>query len=315
MAVLKDEMKGFVPTEQANEIVKLAVRGSSTLRLAKVESMTSEKKKVPVMAEGAGAYWVGEGKRIKTSKPTWIFPELVAKKLAVIIPVSKEKMEDATIDVFSELKETIAEAFYLAIDAAALFGINSPFEKNVFDVAAEKGNLIVRGTGSTFDLDVSSAMGMVEDASMDVNGNAAHYGIKNTLRQLRDKNGNMIYFPGTDGQQLYNNPIEFCRNGAWDKKKAELIVGDWNKLLVGIRKDIEYEILKEATLMETLDEDGKPLSLAEQDLIAIKATMRVGILQVMDGAFAVVVPEDYDKDDADTDDTNTDNGEEKQENG
>ena len=309
MSVLKDEMKGFVPTETADEIVKLAVRGSSVLRLAKVEPMTSEKKKVPVMTEGAGAYWVGEGKRIKTSKATWIFPELVAKKLAVIIPCSKEKLEDATIDVFSELKETIAEAFYVAIDAAALFGINSPFEKNVFDVAAEKGNLIVRGTGDTFDLDVSATMGLVEDASMDVNGHAAHNGIKNTLRQLRDKNGNMIYFPGTDTQQLYNNPIEFCRNGAWDKNKAELIVGDWSKLLAGIRQDIEYEILKEATLMDTLDDDGKPLSLAEQDLIAIKATMRVGILQVMDGAFAVVVPEDYGK--SSTDDTDK----EEQENG
>lgn len=298
MAVLKDELKGFVPTEQEQEIIKLAVRGSSVLRLAKVEPMQTETKKVPVMTDGAGAYWVGEGRRIKTSKPTWIFPELKAKKLAVIIPMAKEKLEDATVDVFAELKETIAEAFHAAIDAAALFGINSPFEKNVFDVASDKGYLIVHGTNETFDRDVSDAMGMVENAGMDVNGNAGHYGIKNTLRQLRDKNGNMLYAAGTDTQHLFDNPIEFCRNSAWDKNKAELIVGDWRKLLVGIRKDIEYEILREATLQDTLDEDGKPLSLAEQDLVAIKAVMRVGILQVMDDAFAVVVPENYKGDDA-----------------
>ncbi len=293
MAILKDELSGLIPTEQAGEIVKLAVRGSSVLRLGKVEPMTRNKKKVPVMTSGAGAYWVNEGQRIQTSKPTWIYPELEAKKLAVIIPVPKEKLEDASIDVFTELQETIAEAFYTAIDAAAFFGTNSPFTKNIFDVAVEQGNLIVRGTNETLDLDVSDAMALVEDAGMDVNGHAAHYGIKNSLRQLRDKNGNMLYVAGTDTNQFYNNPIEFSRNGAWDKSKAELIAGDWSKLLVGIRKDIEYEILKEATLQETLDEDGKPISLAEQDLIGIKATMRVGLLQVMDDAFGVVVPENY----------------------
>jgi len=295
MAILKDELSGLIPTEQSGEIVRLAVRGSSVLRLGKVEPMTSSKKKVPVLVEGAGAYWVNEGQRIQTSKSTWIYPELEAKKLAVIIPVPKEKMEDATIDVFTELQPIIAEAFYTAIDAAAFFGTNSPFAKNIFDVAVEQGNLITLGTHETLDLDVSDAMALVEDAGMDVNGHAAHYGIKNSLRQLRDKNGNMLYVAGTDGNQFYNNPIEFSRNGAWDKKKAELITGDWSKLLVGIRKDIEYEILTEATLQGTLDEDGKPISLAEQDLIGIKATMRVGLLQVMDDAFAVVVPENYEE--------------------
>lgn len=293
MAILKDELSGLIPTEQAGEIIKLAVRGSSVLRMGKVEPMTSNKKRVPVLTSGAGAYWVNEGQRIQTSKPTWIYPELEAKKLAVIIPVPKEKLEDASIDVFTELQGVIAEAFYTAIDAAAFFGTNSPFAKNIFSVAKEQGNLIVRGTNETLDLDVSNAMAFVEDAGMDVNGHAAHYGIKNSLRQLRDKNGNMLYATGTDTNQFYNNPIEFSRNGAWDKAKAELITGDWSKLLVGIRKDIEYEILKEATLQESLDEDGKPISLAEQDLIGIKATMRVGLLQVMDDAFGVVVPESY----------------------
>ena len=43
-----------------------------------------------------------------------------------------------------------------------------------------------------------------------------------------------------------------------------------------------------ATLQGTLDEDGKPVSLAEQDMIAIKATMRIGYLVVKDDAFAAV---------------------------
>nr|DAQ15441.1 MAG TPA: Major capsid protein [Caudoviricetes sp.] len=292
MGYLKDELAGFVPVEQATEIMKDVARGSSILRLSKVSQMESDTKKIPVMTEGAGAYWVGEGERIKTSKAGWIYPELKAKKLAVIIPVTKEKLNDTTIDVFSELKESIAEAFYKAIDAAAIFGTNSPFERNIMKCVEKAGNKIEIGTNGEgkLDLDVADAMATVEDAGYDVNGFAAKIGIKNSLRKLRDGNGNQLFVDGVNGKELYSQPIEFSRNGAWDKTKAELVGADWDKSLVGIRDSLEYEILKEATLEGTVDNDGKPISLAEQDLIGIKATMRLAYLPIKDEAFCAVVP-------------------------
>lgn len=242
------------------------------------------------MTEGAGAYWIGEGERIKTTKAGWIYPELKAKKLAVIIPVTKEKLKDTTIDVFNELKESIAEAFYKAIDSACLFGTNTPFAKNIMNCIETSGNKIEVGTNTTLDLDVSDAMATVEEDGYDVNGFVGRIGIKNSLRKLRDGNGNQLFADGVNGKEFYSQPIEFSRNGAWDKTKAEIIGADWDKSLVGIRDSLEYEILKEATLEGTLDEDGKPISLAEQDLIGIKATMRLAYLPIKDEAFCAVVP-------------------------
>ena len=290
MGYLKDELTGFVPVEQATEIMKDIARGSSILRLSKVSQMESDTKKIPVMTEGAGAYWVGEGERIKTTKAGWIYPELKAKKLAVIIPVTKEKLKDTTIDVFNELKESIAEAFYKAIDAAAIFGTQSPFASNIMKCIETSGNKIEIGTNATLDLDISDAMALVEEAGYDVNGFAAKVGIKNSLRKLRDSNGNQLFVDGVNGKEFYSQPIEFSRNGAWDKTKAEIIGADWDKSLIGIRDSLEYEILKEATLEGTVDEDGKPISLAEQDLIGIKATMRLAYLPIKDEAFCAVVP-------------------------
>lgn len=287
MTILKDHLQGFVPGEQAKSIMKDIARGSSILRLSRVEPMTTDTKEFPVMTEGAGAYWVGETERIKTSAATWIFPVMEAKKIAVIIPVSKEKLKDTTINVFEELKESIGEAFYKAIDSACLFGVNSPFAKNIFDAAVSEENYIVDGTQS-LDLDVSDTMALIEESGTDVNGFAANNGIKNRLRKLRDANGNQLYVNGTGGKEFYNEPIEFSRNGSWDKTKAEVIAADWTKSLVGIRDGLEYEILKEATLQGTVAADGKPISLAEQDLIGIKATMRLGFLPIKDDAFAVL---------------------------
>ena len=293
MSYLKDELSGFVPAEQAKEIMKDVARGSSILRLSKVSEMKSDTKKVPVMTEGPGAYWVGEGERIQTSKAGWIYPELKAKKLAVIIPVTKEKLNDTTIAVFNELREPIAEAFYKAIDAAGIFGTNSPFERNIMKCVEKTGNKVELGTNGVgkLDLDVSDAMSKVEDAGYDVNGFVSKIGIKGSLRKLRDANGNQLFVDGVNGKELYSQPIEFSRNGAWDKSKAELIGADWDKSLVGIRDTLEYEILKEATLEGTVDADGKPISLAEQDMIAIKATMRLAYLPIKDEAFCAVVPE------------------------
>lgn len=288
MAYLKDELSGFIPEEISSDIIKDVARGSSIIRLSKAEEMKTDEKKVPVMTSGAGAYWVGEGERIKTSGATWIYPKLQAKKLAVIIPVTKEKLEDTTINVFSELRESIAEAFYKTIDSACIFGTNSPFETSLFGKISKAGNTIT--ATNKIDIDVSDLMSKVEENGFDVNGFTATIGLKGTLRKLRDNNGASLFIEGTNQKEFYSQPIEFVRNGAWDKEQSTIIGGEWKYSLFGLKQGIEFEILKEATLQNTLDSDGKPISLAEQDMVAIKATMRVAYLCVKENAFAAVIP-------------------------
>ena len=288
---LKDNLVGFVPTELSDEIIGLVTRGSSILRLSDVQMMTSDTKKMQVMLEGPGAYWVGETERYTTDVAKWIFPIIQAKKIGVIVPVTKEKYNDTTIDVFSEIKPHIAEAMYKTIDAACLFGINSPFEKSLYSVANDSGNKIALGTNKSLDLDISDLMALVENGGYDVNGFAASYKFKNRLRKLRNADGDNLLVNGVDQTQLYNQPIEFVRNGGWDDKKAITIAGQWKYSLVGIRSEIEYEVLKEATLQNVTMPDGKPLSLAEQDMIGIKASMRLGFLPVKEDAFSILTPE------------------------
>lgn len=287
---LMHNLEGFVPKPIAQDIIVAVTRGSSVLRLSKVQPMESDNKKFPVMVSGPGAYWVGESERIKTDKAKWIFPELVAKKIAVIVPVTKEKLRDSTIAVFEAIRPYIAEAFYKEIDAACIFGTNSPFAKSLYGVAHGAGREVQLGTNTRLDEDVADVMALVEASGFDVDGFAASIGFKNSLRKLRDANGNQLYVPGVDQNTLYSQPIEFVRNGAWDSSKALCIGGEWKYSIVGIRDQIEYEVLKEATLHTVSMDDGSPLSLAEQDMVAIKATMRLGFLPVKEDAFSLLVP-------------------------
>lgn len=287
---MRDELSGFIPTDIATEIMQNAVRGSTLMRLCKVEEMTTDRKKVPVLTDGPGAYWVGKGKRITASKGTWIFPELVAELLSVIVPAPKETLDDSPVDFFEAMKPATGEAFAAAIDGAGLFGIDSPFSTNVYSAAENAGHIINR-TSANFDIDASGAMAKVEEGESDVDGFAARIGVKNIMRTTRATDGTVIYSMDASGEKLYSLPVGFNRKAsAWDNDKADLIAGEWKFAIVGVRAEIEYEILKEATLSSVVMDDGLPLNLAENHMIAMKATMRIAFLVVKEKAFAVLAP-------------------------
>lgn len=287
---MADELSGFIPEEIETEIVASVTRGSTLMRLGKVVEMKGEKQRVPVLTQGPGAYWVGNGKRITASKAVWIYPELEAATLAVIIPAAKEKLQDSPVDFFEALKPEVSEAFAASIDGAGLFAIDSPFKTSIYAAAEAAGNIFNR-TSANFDIDASDAMAKVEESESDVDGFAARTGVKNTMRKTRGANGESILTMDVNGEKLYSLPIGFVRKAAaWDKDKADLICGEWRFALIGLRQGIEYEILKEATLQSVTMEDGSPLSLAENNMIALKATMRIGFLVVRDKAFSVLAP-------------------------
>ena len=276
---LMDNLVGAVPVEVSSELIKQIVDQSTAFEVCRHVPMTSAKKVLPVLTDTGSAFWTGEGEKIKTSVMGFDYPELEAKKLAVIIPVTKEKMADTVINVLAELKEGIADAFSRTIDSAVFFGNKSPFKRNLFDIAEPKK--VVKT--DKIDLDISEAMGKVEEDEYSVTSIVTHNGMKKTFRNLRDTNGNALVVPGgVSGSQIYQTPIFVPQAKAWDKTKAEVILGDFTKAVIGTREDITYEILTEATVGE--------INLAEQDLIAVKCTMRFGFEVINAKAFSKIVP-------------------------
>lgn len=291
MTVLKDQLSGFVPIEKAKGIMGFVAKGSALIPQSHLEPMTAPTKEFTFWAGTPSAYWVGEGKRIKTSAATFVSAKMEAHKIGVIIPCTREKLNDTIINIFEELKQPIADAIYQKFDRAGLFGIDSPFQFNLYDNAVKNGMFIVDGT-SSLDQDVSDVMALVEEEGMDVSGFIAHTGIKNRLRKLRDLDGNQLLVNGVNTKEFYNVPITFAKGKtSFDRDKAQLFAGDWDKSRVGVYQGLQYEVLKEATLQDTIWTDGKPLSLAEQDMIALKVTARLAFLPLHEKAFAVLATE------------------------
>lgn len=283
--LLKDQLSGVVPTDIATTMVEEILHGSCVLPLANVHQMKAPKETFNVWADKPGAYFVNEGEAIPVTTAKMIHPTMEAKKMAVLLTITKEKLNDTVIDVFSELRPQIVEAIYRTLDDEILNGTKGVFGKNILGVINTNSAKVVKGTNSTIDLDVSDAMAVVEAKDYEPNGFLAPVSMKNTLRKLRDANGNQLMAPGVGGSEFYGLPIEFASNGALKDEKANVIVADWNKLLVGILQDMEFSVSTDATIVD----GDNTLNLFQQDLVALKVTFRVAALPIKEDAFAAVV--------------------------
>ncbi|WP_276730440.1 phage major capsid protein [Bacillus sp. (in: firmicutes)] len=293
-ALMQDAVNGKVPTEQGTLVLKEFMTQSAVTKLAKYEEMTKPEKEFTYLASGPGAYWVGEGERIQTSKAQWLTAKMISKKLGVIIPVSKEFLRYTIADFFTQMRPAIAEAFAIKFDQAALFGVDSPFGQgvSVFEKIKESGNTVaLNSLGNLYD-ELNGVMALVEDADKDVNGFTTTRRFRQKLRGTKDGNGLPIFNDATGGatQQALGLPIGYVDSKSWDYEKASLLAADWNYTRYGIPQGMEYKISEDATLTTIVDADGNPINLYERDMVALRVTQQVGFMTLTDDAFAAITP-------------------------
>ncbi|WP_339249264.1 phage major capsid protein [Bacillus sp. FSL M8-0054] len=293
-ALMQDSVNGKVPTEQGTLVLKEFMTQSAVTKLAKYEEMTKPEKEFTYLASGPGAYWVGEGERIQTSKAQWLTAKMISKKLGVIIPVSKEFLRYTIADFFTQMRPAIAEAFAIKFDQAALFGVDSPFGQgvSVFEKIKESGNTVaLNSLGNLYD-ELNGVMALVEDADKDVNGFTTTRRFRQKLRGTKDGNGLPIFNDATGGatQQALGLPIGYVDSKSWDYEKAALLAADWNYTRYGIPQGMEYKISEDATLTTIVDADGNPINLYERDMVALRVTQQVGFMTLTDDAFAAITP-------------------------
>jgi HK97 family phage major capsid protein len=293
--MLQNAKTGAVPKDEGKLVLKDFMTQATVTKLAKYEPMTKPEKEFSYLATGPGAYWVGEGERIQTSKATWLTAKMVSKKLGVILPVSKEFLRYSVSEFFTEMRPAIAEAFAIKFDQAALFGINSPFGAgmSVFERAGSQGNTIARDNSLSLYDQISDLMALVEDADKDPNGFVTIRKFKKNIRNTKDSDGNPIFQDATQATaaQLVGQPLGYVDAKSWDYTKALLLAADWDMTRYGIPQGMEYKISEDATLTTLQDENGDPINLFERDMFALRVTQQVGFMTLADEGFAAMTPD------------------------
>lgn len=289
----------LIPEEVTSEIIKNLPAQSSVLSLPNIRRRTASRGEleVPVMTLLPDAYWVEEGAVKQQSTAAWTRKVIAIRELATIVRFHENVLADTSYDLWGEIMPTITESIGQKIDQAVLFGIDAPsaFPESISEGCDRTDNEIEVGSlpstpapAPDFGTYVNSAFGKVEEDGYAVNGAVARLGVKAKLRGLRDIDGQPIFSTSLqdDGRvnSVYGEPLAFSANGSWEADDADMIVGDWSKLLFVVRQDMQMKITDTATV------GGE--SLFERDEVALRVTFRCG--------FEVFNPPNRENDDDDT---------------
>jgi HK97 family phage major capsid protein len=231
----------------------------------------------------------------------WINRTMTAEPIACIVPIAEDLLDDIDYDIWGEVKPALEESIAAVIDAAIFFGAGAPASWPVSIVAhaVAAGNTVNAGTGVDLAADLNSAMGAVEADGYYPDGWFYSLGEAATLRGLRDANRQFLFSPkgpantglatADDGMarkrarlgyqgDIWNRPAYTSALGLAGftiaAGNARYVTGDFNQAIIGVRSDLKYTILKEATLYNP-DGVTPMFALAQQDMVALRVVMRI----------------------------------------
>ena len=270
----KTNVEALIDTQVANEIFEGVVRESKALSMfRRLPNMTSDKTKLRVSDSLPIAYFVDESTnngRKNLTKMAWDKKYINAAELAVIVPIKENVLNDTSIDIWSEVKPRIVEAFGKKIDNAIFNGTDKPADWR----AGLIPSIVTAGAevteGDNLYSDINDVMTKVEESGYNVTGLLGGVGLKGKFRMLTDTTGQPI-----KGTEIDSLPKAFLDNGAWDKTKSILIAGDFSQAVYAIRQDVTYKVLTEAVIQDPSSGDIL-YNLAQDDMVALRVVMRLG---------------------------------------
>lgn len=271
----------LVPQPVSTAIIEDLPRQCAVLQRARKIPMSAKTQRLPVLDVLPLAYFVNGDTGLKqTTTQKWKNVVLTAEEIATIVPIPESYLADADVPVWEEVQPRMVEAIGALIDGACLFGVNRPstWNTSIWEGATAAGNVYAMGTGVDLAQDVTHLGEMMARDGYSVDGFAARPGLNWHLTGLRSASTNLpIYQPnlqdGKPGGNLYGYPLAEVDNGAWNESEAQLIAGDWDDALLGVRADISWKLFTEGVIS---DDTGKiVLNLMQQDSVAMRVTMRL----------------------------------------
>ncbi len=272
--ITRTDVDALIETQVANEIFEGVTTESKALSMfRRLPNMTSDKTKLRVLDSLPIAYFVDESNnngRKNLTKMAWANKYINAAELAVIVPIKENVLNDASIDIWAEVRPRIVEAFAKKIDNAVFNGVDKPadWRKGLIPSIVEAGKEVPE-SGKLYS-DINDVMTEVEESGYNVTALLGGVGLKGKFRMMTDETGQPL-----NTTEIGSLRREYLDNGAWDKELSTLIAGDFNQAVYSIRQDVTYKVLTEAVIQDP--SSGEILyNLAQDDMVALRVVMRLG---------------------------------------
>lgn len=291
----------LIPEPLANEILRVVPTGYGKAKQLFGYNLLTQgnTKRITALGSTLSVFWTDEGEKKSSSQPSFSIVTLALKKLAVIVPMTEEVMEDAGVDLTKLVAQLIVEAIDKEVDLQFFMGDGTVWTGIFNDTNIAKVELA--STKTAADLRPENIIALA-DAIQDSANNRyllsrTMLSKVRTLRQNADGTGDYLYNPlaGDNGWGTLNGkPVEIIEAGpsytsaTSTGRKPIMMYGDFKVgVAYGEKSDVRIKLLDQATITDT---DGETvINLAEQDMVGVRAVKRVGMKVTLAAAMVRLV--------------------------
>lgn len=288
----------LIPEELRSEVLRIA---ETQYGLARRDfrylpfSGPGNSRKIPALASSVAVSWTDEAGEKQSTAPTFSVIEQTLKKLAAIVPMTEEIIEDSTINLTALVAELFAEAVAKEEDLQFFNGNGT-----VWTGILNNGSVnVVRITGTDpAAVDADDLLAMIDGTPSGALAGAKFYmhrSVFSKIRSLRDDSGAGQYIvshpTATAPASLWGYPIEltdaFPAVTVTGNSKPFVLFGNLKVAAIfGDKQQLRVKLLDQATVNNSSNSGS--INLAQQDMMAVRIVERVGYVLALPTAVTVL---------------------------
>lgn len=286
----------LIPTELRAEVLRIA---ETQYGLARRDMMylpfsgPGNTRTIPTLGTSVTVKWTDEGEKKTSTQPKFSIVTQTLKKLAAIVPLTEEILEDSAINLTQLLGALFAEAVSKEEDIQFFAGTGAPWTGILNNGLVNK---VVQASGAASQLTADDLLDMIDATPTGALAGAKFYfhrTILSVLRKLKGSDGQYIYqapangLPGTIWNYPYETSDAFPALSTITDGDQYILFGNLKQgAIFGDKQQLRVKLLDQATIT---DSDGSTvINLAEQDMVALRIVERVGYVVALPTALTVL---------------------------
>lgn len=249
-------------------------------------------RQIPALGSSVSVFWTGEKGAKRSTQPSFNLVNQTLKKLAAIVPMTEEILEDSAVPITPLLGALLGEAVAKEEDVQFFAGTGSPWTGVLNNGSVNH----VDASGDSTHFSADDLLDMQDETPAGAQDGAKYYLNRKTftiVRKMKDQNDRYIYQEPA-GQQpatIWGKPFElseaFPAPADVDEGDPFVLYGNLKRCAVfGDKQQIRLKVLDQATITDT--DDDTTLNLAEQDCVALRAVERVGYVLALPAGCTVL---------------------------
>ncbi|MFP1631215.1 phage major capsid protein [Zhengella sp. ZM62] len=239
---------GFtVPDILSSQFIDAARKAATVFRAGAITvPLSSDNLAIAKVATDPVPAWRNENAAVAESDPTFAQVTFTPRSLAVLVKVSREVLMDS-INMETLLPSIMASAMAVELDRVALFGSGSaPEPKGIVNITGVE-EVAHDDTLDSYTPLISARTKVKTNNHPDVTAYIMHPRDEGVLASLAATDGQPLMVPPAIANipMLASTSVPTDEGSSSPPNESSIITGDFSKLMIGIRHEIQIEVLRE----------------------------------------------------------------------